>query len=97
MPVGTPINSSQIDQQITLLAVQMRKLMQAVSNLSVNVNGQGNGPAFLEAAGYSAADAAEAQNAISYLNTVAAVYFGTASQATNFNFNQELSQYWAGQ
>lgn len=95
--VGTQITSYQLDQQITGLAVQMRNLMQAVSNLSVNVNGQGNGLAFLEACGYSTTDAATAQSAISYLNTVAAVYFGTAAQATQFNFDQELSQYWAGQ
>lgn len=97
MSVGLQLSSAQIDQQITALAVQVRKLMRAVANLSMNVNGQGNGIAMLEAAGYSAADAAMAQSAISYLNTIAGVYFGTATQATDFNFDQELSQYWAGQ
>lgn len=97
MSVGAPITSDLISRQVTDLAVQMRKVMQAVVNLSVNVNGQGNGLAFLEAAGYDAADAAEAQNAVSYLNTVAGVYFGTAAQPAEFNFNQQLSQYWAGQ
>lgn len=97
MSVGAPITSDQISRQITDLAVQARKVMQAIVNLSVNVNGQGDGAAFLEAAGYNADDAATAQNAISYLNTVAGVYFGTAAQPTEFNFNQQLSQYWAGQ
>lgn len=97
MSVGLQLSSSQIDQQITALSVQVRKLMRSIANLSMNVNGQGSGTAFLEAAGYSAADAATAQSAISYLNTIAGVYFGTAVQATDFNFDQELSQYWAGQ
>lgn len=97
MPVGAPITSDQVSRQITDLAVQLRKVMEAVSHLSVNVNGQGNGLVFLEDTGYNATDAAAAQNAISYLNTIAGVYFGTATQATTFNFHQQLSQYWAGQ
>ena len=97
MAVGTQVTSSQIDQQITALAVQMRKVMEAVSNLSLNVNGQGNGPAFLEAAGYSETDAAAAQDAISHLNTVAALYHGTAAQPSAFDFNNQLSEFWGGQ
>ena len=40
-------------------------------------------------------DAQYALNMISYLNTVAGVYFGTATQGTAFNFDQQLSQMWA--
>jgi len=40
-------------------------------------------------------DAQYALNMISYLNTVAGVYFGTATQGSDFNFNQQLSQIWA--
>jgi len=97
MTVGRQITSNDIDASITSLSVKMRDLMQDVSSLSLNVNGQGTGLAFLQSIGYSPTDAATAQAAISYLNTVAGVYFGTATQATDFNFNQELSQYWAGQ
>lgn len=49
-------------------------------------------------------DAQLAQNMIGYLNTLAGVYFGTVQQGGNggtgailFNFNNELSQLWAGQ
>jgi hypothetical protein len=86
-----------IDNDITTFSVGMRNLMTAVQNLSLNVNGQGDGQAFLESVGYDSDDAATALNAISYLNTVAAVYFGVAAQADEYNFNQQLSQYWAGQ
>jgi hypothetical protein len=33
---------------------------------------------------------------ISYLNTVAGVYFGTATQGSQFNFDQQLSEVWGG-
>jgi hypothetical protein len=33
---------------------------------------------------------------ISYLNTMAAIYFGTAAQPSPFNFNNQLSEVWAG-
>lgn len=97
MTVGTQLSKNQIDTLISNYATQMRNLMEAVQDLSLNVNGQGNGAAVLEVAGYDSGDATQTIAAISYLNTVAAVYFGTATQATDFNFNQELSQYWAGQ
>ena len=107
MPVGAVIGSSQVDNIITALAVRMRDVMRQVSNLSLAVNGQGTGLAYLESIGYSGtanpanpggvSDAQYAQNMISFLNTVAGVYFGTATQATDFNFDQELSQVWAAQ
>lgn len=107
MPVGAVIGSGQMDNIITALAVNLRDVMRQIANTSVAVNGQGNGLAYLESIGYSAvanpanpgdvSDAQLAQNMISFLNTVAGVYFGTATQASEFNFDQELSQVWAGQ
>lgn len=97
MSVGGQISSATIDADITNLSVAMRNLLTAVQNLSLNVNGQGDGLAFLESIGYDSTDAATAQGAISYMNTIAGVYFGTATQGSDFDFNQVLSQYWAGQ
>jgi hypothetical protein len=97
MTVGNQLSKSSVDASITNLSVGMRNLMQAVQDLSLNVNGQATGLATLEALDYTTDDATQALAAISYLNTVAGVYFGTATQGTDFNFNQELSQYWAGQ
>lgn len=107
MPVGAAIGSSQVDNIITALAVRLRDVMRQVSNLSLAVNGQGAGLAYLESIGYSGtanpanpggiSDAQYALNMISYLNTVAGVYFGTATQGTAFSFDQELSQVWGGQ
>ena len=106
MPVGAVIGSSQIDNIITALAVDMRNIMQQVVNLNLAVNGQGAGLAYLQSIGYSNAsnpanpgsvsDAALALSMISYLNTMAGVYFGTAAQTPAYNFNQQLSEIWAG-
>jgi hypothetical protein len=97
MSVGNNFTSDTVNQQITGMSVRLRDLCQDIVNLSTNINGQGTGLAMLEAIGYDSDDAATAQGAISYLNTVAEVYFGDATQTPAFNFDQELSQYWAGQ
>jgi hypothetical protein len=99
MTVGQQSSKTQVDQLISQLTVSMRNVMQAVVNLSMQVNGQGSGETYLEGLPdpYDSADATTAVNAIAYLNTVAGVYFGTASQGTEYNFDQQLSQYWAGQ
>src|SRR6266567_3691800 len=107
MPVGAAIGSSQVDNIITALAVNLRDVMQRIANLNLAVNGQGAGLAYLTSIGYSGtpspanpggvSDAAFALSMISYLNTMAAVYFGTAAQTPAYNFNQQLSEVWAGQ
>jgi hypothetical protein len=107
MPVGAVIGSGQIDNIITALAVQLRDVMQHIANLNRAVNGQGAGLAYLTSVGYSGtanpanpggvSDAALALSVISYLNTVAGVYFGTAAQTPAYNFDQQLSMVWAGQ
>lgn len=96
MTVGNQATAASVNGQLTSLAILLRNTCQQIHDLSTFINGQGNGLATLEAIGYSAGDAATAQSMISYLNTVAGVYFGTAAQASDFNFDQELSQLWAG-
>jgi hypothetical protein len=107
MAVGAATSNGQVNNAITGLAVSLRNLMRQVYNLNLSVNGQGAGLAYLEGIGYGSAanpanpgsisDAQYALNMIGYLNTVAAVYFGTAAQTPAFNFDSELSQVWAGQ
>src|SRR5271169_4646202 len=107
MPVGAIIGSDQMNNIITSVAVDLATLMRNISRLNLSVNGQAAGLAYLTSIGYSGtanpanpgsiSDAQYALNMIGYLNTVAAVYFGTATQATVFNFDQELSQIWGGQ
>lgn len=96
MTVGRQLTNGNLDQIISDLSVRLRDVMDAINNLSMNINGQGNGLAVLEAAGYDAADAQNALTAVATLNTPAAVYFGKATQTANFDFNNALSQYWGG-
>jgi hypothetical protein len=107
MPVGATIGSDQMNNILTAFAVQLRNACRQISNLNLAVNGQGAGLAYLQSIGYSntsnpanpgsVSDAALALSVISYLNTVAGVYFGTATQGTTFNFDQQLSEVWGGQ
>jgi hypothetical protein len=106
MPVGNQPTVASVNQQIAQIAMQMRNVMQAAANLSAGVNGQGTGLATLEAIGFGSdanpdnpGDVSDAQLAltmVSYLNTQAGVYYGSATQPSEFNFNQELAQVLVG-
>ena len=107
MPVGATMGFTQMNNILSSLAVTLREIMTDISNTNLSVNGQGQGLAYLESIGYSnvsnpanpgsISDAQYALNMISYLNTMAAVYFGTAAQTPAFNFHQQLSQLWSAQ
>lgn len=97
MPIGNNVTDGTINNMLTQLSVTLRNSMQQIRDLSEWANGQGTGQATLMSVGYGSADAATALNMISYLNTVAEVYYGGAAQPSPFNFDQELSQIWAAQ
>jgi hypothetical protein len=92
--VGTQPNNATINNQITGLALQMRDLMQQASNLSTQINGTGQGLAYLKAVGFDGTnanpqnpsnmtDAQWALQVIAYFNTLAGCYFGTVQQGGN--------------
>jgi hypothetical protein len=97
MSVGNQGSADSVSQSLTNFALGMRQVMQSIANLNTFVNGQGTGQATLEALGYSSEDATTALADLAYLNTVAGVYFGTATQASEFNFNNQLAPLWGGQ
>lgn len=88
--VGTQPTNATVNNQLTAMAQQLRNLMQAAVNLSTQVNGTGQGLAFLESIGYSNAanplnpgsisDAEYALQLIAYFNTIAGVYDGSVQQ-----------------
>lgn len=106
MPVGAVIGSGQIDNILSSLAVNFRNLAQQAANLSIEINGQGTGLAVLQSLGYSntpnpanpggISDAAWALQLVNYFNTVAGVWFGTATQTPAFNYNTVSAPLWAG-
>jgi len=107
MSVGQQTNSGNLNSQLSSLVVQLREACRDIANLNTQINGQAAGLATLEALGFSGtanpanpggvSDAQYYLNMLAYLNTVAGVYFGTADQASQFNFDQELSQVVVGQ
>lgn len=106
LTLGNSVGSSQISSQLTSVSVQLRDTMRVIYNLYTFINGGGNGLAVLEQIGFSStadsnnpgdiSDAQYALNMVNYLGTVMALYYGTATQGTVFNFDTELSILWAG-
>jgi len=100
------VGKSTIDQQLSDLAVKWRDLAEQALHLATEVTGQGNGLAMLTAAGYGTtanlanpggiSDADLALQGVNYLALLGGLFFGTAVQPTNFNFNNALSPHWAG-
>ena len=100
MPIGSQATVQGLNGTLSSLAVQTRNLMQQVRTLQEyavttgltglqNLGGTG--------AGFGAADAQAYLNMVSTLNTVAGVFFGTATQATLFSFDNAVSGTYAGQ
>lgn len=95
MAAGMQPTVTGINQALSSYAQQLRNLCWQISNLNLEIGQLGT--AGLEAIGYGAADAATVVNMAAILNTVAAVYAGTATQAAEYNFNTALAPLWAGQ
>ena len=96
MTIGSQINNSVIDTRLTQLAIKYRDACVEMQNLFTEITANGQGLANLEAAGYNPTDAAAALQIINYFGTLTGVYFGSATQATNFSFHQQFSPLWAG-
>jgi hypothetical protein len=107
MSVGAQASSGTVDQDLTDLTVSWRNLATRAANLNTWINGGGNGLAYLEQLGYSSAgnpdnpggisDAQYALNIIGYLNSLSGVFFGTATQGSEFDFANALAPLCAGQ
>lgn len=95
--VGLSTNPSTLNATAGNYALQLRDLLRNISNFAEWCNGLGGLAGFETAFGLSPADAQTMMNMISYMNTVAGVYQGTATQASEFDFDNALSVLWGGQ
>lgn len=95
MPVGDNPTSAALNAELAGLIIRLRDVCQDITVLQTQVVGFGN--AGLQGAGFSAGDATTYMNAVSYLSTVAGVYRGTATQGSQFNFDNALAGYVVGQ
>lgn len=92
--IGNQPSTTQVNQTISALALQMRTNMRQIRDFFTWVNSQGE--AGLETLGFVQADADAITAQASTLNTLAGVYFGTATQAAPFDFDNELAPLWGG-
>lgn len=95
MTVGNTLGVSQLNQQLASLAIQICIWAYQAGQLQEVTTAAGT--AGLEAAGFSAGDAATYATMVSYLNTVAGAYLGTATQGSEFNFDNALCLVRGGQ
>lgn len=95
MAAGQQPTLSGINGQLSACAVQLRDLCQQIGDLNLQVGKLG--ASGLQGLGATAPDATDIVNKWATIATVAAVYFGTATQATTFNFNDALAPVRAGQ
>jgi hypothetical protein len=96
--VGTQPGTGQVNTQLTALALALRNDCQSVINLFEFVNAAGGGEgldAGFTALGFASGDATTASTLLSYMNTIAGVYAGTATQGSEFNFANALAVLWA--
>jgi hypothetical protein len=107
MSVGEQASKAAMDQNLTSLAVQLRQLMQQIVNewTFVNNGATGTPVQVLTSIGYNnsnsdapgnQSDAAYASYLVNTLNTLAQVYFGRATQSTDYDFDNALAVLWAG-
>lgn len=97
MAIGLSVNNSiaQINSDLGRISVALRDACQNALQFFQGINALGvNG---LEAIGFSAQDAQDIFNAANHMQTVAALYYGNASQAQSFNFDDSLSEARGGQ
>jgi hypothetical protein len=94
MAAGNQATEASINNNLTQYAVQLRELAQNIADFEMFIITTGT--AGLVAMGFTAADANTVEQMASYMNTIAGVYFGTATQASAFNFHNALSGLWAG-
>jgi len=95
MSVGSQATTATVNNILTSYAVTLRNNCQQISNFNQFVSDLGT--AGLEAIGFAAADAASVISFAAILNTMAALFFGTATQATEYNFSNALAPLYAGQ
>jgi len=88
MSVGNQASSTQLNAQLAALAIGIRVWAYQVNQLQATAVALGQ--AGLVTAGFASADATSFTNMVSYLNTIAGVYQGTAAQTPAFNFDNAL-------
>jgi hypothetical protein len=95
MTIGNQATVAGINQSLSSYAVQLRNPCEQLGDFNLFIAQLGM--TGLVGLGFAAADAANVIVQAAVLNTIAALYEGTATQAAEFDFNNALAPLWAGQ
>lgn len=91
MAVGIQPNAGLLNNLAGQMAISLRDNCQKILGLWAYVNSGGVGQAGLEAMGFTADDALTFMSLVDQMATVAQVFQGTATQATNYSFASALT------
>jgi hypothetical protein len=98
MAVGNQPNASNINSVMGHIATDLRDWARRANQFHTAIDGMGaddpSRATALVALGFTQADATNLVYLANVLNTVAAIYYGTAAQTPAFNFDSALSPLW---
>jgi hypothetical protein len=91
MAIGNQPSVNQLNSMLSSYVSQMNKLCAQIAQLQSYI--VATGVTGLEALSvpFTAADASSYVQAVNYLNTMAALWYGTAGQATPYNFQNQMN------
>lgn len=91
MAIGNQPSASQLNITLSNYVSQMNKLCAAITQLQEYVVAVGSAGLQALPAPFAAPDADSYVQAVNYLNTMAALWYGTAGQATPYNFQNQMT------
>jgi hypothetical protein len=95
--IGIQTNAVQLNGVAGDIALKMRNICQAAMALNEYITTVGGATGLQDPTiGFDSADATAFATAVNYLATISALYFGTASQPTNFDFDNAVSALYGG-
>ena len=89
------LNVAGLNGQLGSISITLRNACQQAADFFEGVNALGTSG--LQAIGFTAGDATAFLAAANYMQTVSAVYYGTAAQTPAFNFDNALAAARGGQ
>lgn len=95
--IGNQLTGAQLNAMVGAAAVGMRNACREVLNLQSTIVAQGLSGLQAAPILLDGNDAQAITNVMNYLNNVALVYFGQATVATDFDFDNAVAQVYGGQ
>jgi hypothetical protein len=93
--IGMQNTAASVNMRAGALAIQLRNVCQDMKNFQEWILTLGE--TGLDQLGFTPADATSILNAVSYMNTISSVFFGTGTQGTVFDFDNALAALYGGQ